>query len=361
MSAVDGIDEFAAKLAGILKEKNAAYGDSFARVPTILAMLYPSVPPEVLENILFTARILDKLGRIAQDPLGAGEDAYLDTAGYAMMGANGQRLKREGKAKPGISVDSIYDEPGDGEAPSSAPAVVPASVWVIKRETEGGPLFLCTFDAGRPEWAPSEEHAVRYLSRRAADLALAEHLPAEPSAEDSPTVEEAKDGFEGSGRIKRDVWPFVVVHASATGWYLKHTGWGDKLFNTYGGGCWYSDERDATAFPSSEAAIAYLRRQAELNGAAPVGIPPAKVDANKGVPSVVRTGSVLGRPHTSHRVSDDGWVVCRNGRYLNCQGNAWELFPDWGTQFPTKVGAECAARQIDPETGKVGAKAASCE
>lgn len=94
MSAVDGIDEFAAQLAGILKEKNAAYGDSFARVPTILAMLYPNVAPEVLENILFTARILDKLGRIAQDPLGAGEDAYLDTAGYAMMGANGQRLKR---------------------------------------------------------------------------------------------------------------------------------------------------------------------------------------------------------------------------------------------------------------------------
>lgn len=99
MSAVDGIDEFAAQLAGILKEKNAAYGDSFARVPTILAMLYPSVPPEVLENILFTARILDKLGRIAQDPLGAGEDAYLDTAGYAVMGANGQRLKRAAKQR----------------------------------------------------------------------------------------------------------------------------------------------------------------------------------------------------------------------------------------------------------------------
>lgn len=108
MSAVDGIDEFAAQLAGVLKEKNAAYGDSFARVPTILAMLYPSVPPEVLENILFTARIQDKLGRIAKDPLAAGEDAYLDVAGYAMMMANWQRLKREAKAlTEDTSVDAL--------------------------------------------------------------------------------------------------------------------------------------------------------------------------------------------------------------------------------------------------------------
>jgi hypothetical protein len=161
-------------------------------VPTMLAMLYPNVAPEVLENILFTARILDKLGRIAQDPLGAGEDAYLDTAGYAMLGANGQRLKREAKPK-----------------------------------------------------------------------------------EAAPTV---------------------------------------------------------SVVPAAELC---LRRR-------------------EGSPHVVQTGSIIERPHTSHRVSGDGWVVCRNGRYLNCHENAWVLFPDWGTQFPTKVGAEYAARQIDPETGKIG-------
>ncbi len=367
MSAVDGIDEFAAKLAGILKEKNAAYGDSFARVPTILAGMYQDVPPETLEGILFNARIQDKLGRIAQDPLAAGEDAYLDLAGYALLMANVQRLKRAAKAAT---------EP-------TAPRT--------------GVMFV-------------GDDAVEYA------------MPAEASPPSEP-----------NGRIKRDIWPFVVVHATKTGWYLKHTGWNGELFNAYAGGCWHMDERDATAFPSEEAAIAYLRRQAELNAVPPGGTvpsaepkaeapkpepvvapadcnrterwlirrtadgkllqwgfttreaadrfianyttgdlasalraavdapkaeppakaePPSKVDANNGVPSVVRTGSVLGRPHTSHRVSDDGWVVCRNGRYLNCHGNAWELFPDWGTQFPTKVGAECAARQIDPETGK---------
>ena len=102
MSAVDGIDEFAAKLAGILKEKNAAYGDSFARVPTILAGMYTDVPPETLEAILFNARIQDKLGRIAKDPLAAGEDAYLDLAGYALLMANVQRLRREGAQEPKV-------------------------------------------------------------------------------------------------------------------------------------------------------------------------------------------------------------------------------------------------------------------
>lgn len=125
MSAVDGIDEFAAQLAGILKEKNAAYGDSFARVPTILADMYKGVPPETLEGILFTARILDKLGRIAQDPLGAGEDAYLDLAGYAMMMANMQRLKREAKAATGVMYlgdEAIEYRMPDGEPKAEAPS-----------------------------------------------------------------------------------------------------------------------------------------------------------------------------------------------------------------------------------------------
>ncbi len=351
MSAVDGIDEFAAKLAGILKEKNAAYGDSFARVPTILAGMYQGVPPETLEGILFNARIQDKLGRIAKDPLAAGEDAYLDLAGYALLMANVQRLKREAK-------------PNGAPTVSDVPAVVPATEWVIKRHAEGRTLYLCTFDAGRPEWSPSEERAIRYLSRRAADIALAGHLPAEPSAE---VEAKAEPPSEPNGRIKRDILPYVKVSEWPTGWYLSCLkgvqGADTMFFNAYAGGFWGPDRCNATSFPSADAAEAYLRKQAELNGAAPVGIPPAKVDANKGVPSVVRTGSVLARPHTSHRVSDDGWVVCRNGRYLNCHRNAWELFPDWATQFPSEEAAEVIAKKV--RTGTIVAhrtgERASCE
>lgn len=316
MRAVDGIDEFAAKLAGILKEKNAAYGDSFARVPTMLETLFPDVPPETLGNILFFARIFDKAGRITQDPLAAGEDAYLDLAGYALLMANVQRLKREGKPKGAPTVSDV-------------PAVVPATEWVIKRHAEGRTLYLCTFDAGRPEWSPSEERAIRYLSRRAADIALAEHLPAEPSAK---VEAKAEPPSEPNGRIKRDMANAEVTQ-EPTGWYLVCFEGRDRQFFNDFGGFWAHDIRDATSFLSREAAELCLRRR-------------------EGSPHVVQTGSIIGRPHTSHRVSDDGWVVCRNGRYLNCHGNAWELFPDWGTQFPTKVGAEYAARQIDPETGK---------
>lgn len=180
MSAVDGIDEFAAQLAGILKEKNAAYGDSFARVPTILAMLYPNVPPEVLENILFTARILDKLGRIAQDPLGAGEDAYLDTAGYAMMGANGQRLKREAKAKPGLNIDSIYDEPDDNEALNEPNGRIKRDMANAEVTQEPTGWYIVCFE-GRDRqffndfggrWVHDIRDATSFLSQEAAESCL---------------------------------------------------------------------------------------------------------------------------------------------------------------------------------------------
>jgi hypothetical protein len=217
MSAVDGIDEFAAKLAGILKEKNAAYGDSFARVPTILAGMYQDVPPETLEGILFNARIQDKLGRIAKDPLAAGEDAYLDLAGYALLMANVQRLKREAKA-----------------------ATEPTS-------PRTGVMFV-------------GDEAVEYA------------MPAEASPPSEP-----------NGRINRDILPYVKVSEWPTGWYLsclKGVQCADTMFfNAYAGGFWGPDRCNATSFPSADAAEAYLRKQAELNGAAPVGIPPAKVDA----------------------------------------------------------------------------------
>ncbi len=188
MSAVDGIDEFAAQLAGILKKKNAAYGDSFARVPTILAGMYKDVPPETLEGILFNARIQDKLGRIAKDPLAAGEDAYMDLAGYALLMANVQRLKREAKA-----------------------ATVKESL-----------------------------------------AAEAAEVPSEPN-----------------GRIKRDILPYVKASEWPTGWYLCCLqGSKTMFFNAYAGGFWMPDRRNATAFPSEEAAGEYLRKQGELNEAA---------------------------------------------------------------------------------------------
>jgi hypothetical protein len=282
MSAVDGIDEFAAKLAGILKEKNAAYGDSFARVPTILAGMYQDVPPETLEGILFNARIQDKLGRIAQDPLGAGEDAFLDLAGYALLQANVQRLKREAKPKAA--------EPKSADI-SVWPHVIEWSPkrWVVRRAGPrgcAGVEYLCTsdntwrwagYDAATvfPTWDAAEKARgdvpVRTFVHGDADLAAA-------TVKDSLTVEEAKaePPIEPNGRIKRDILPYVKVSECPTGWYLSCLkgvqGADTMFFNAYAGGFWGPDRRNATSFPSADAAEAYLRKQAELNGSVKIQV-----------------------------------------------------------------------------------------
>lgn len=262
MSAVDGIDEFAAQLAGILKEKNAAYGDSFARVPTILAMLYPGVQPEVLENILFTARILDKLGRIAQDPLAAGEDAYLDVAGYAMMMANWQRLKRAAKVAtvkepkadvPRAGVMFVGDEAVHYDMPAEAPSepkaafepvVAPADCnrterWLIRRNADGKLL----------QWVfTTREAAGRFIANYvtgdlASALRAAVDVPSEPN-----------------GRIKRDMANAEVTQ-EPTGWYIVCFEGRDRQFFNDFGGFWTHDIRDATSFLSQEAVELCLRRR----------------------------------------------------------------------------------------------------
>lgn len=254
MSAVDGIDEFAAKLAGILKEKNAAYGDAFARAPGLLAPLFPEVPEETIGNILFFARIFDKAGRITQDPLGAGEDAFLDLAGYAMLMANVQRLKR---AKPKAEAPS---EP----KPDFEPVISPANRterWLIRRTADGTVL----------QWV--------FTTREAADRFIANYVTGDLASALRAAVEAPS---EPNGRIKRDILPYVKASEWPTGWYLiRRAGSETLLFNAYAGGFWTKDTRDATAFPSAEAATAYLRRQAELNAVPPGGtVPPAEPKAD---------------------------------------------------------------------------------
>lgn len=251
MSAVDGIDEFAAQLAGILKEKNAAYGDSFARVPTILAMLYPSVPPEVLENILFTARILDKLGRIAQDPLAAGEDAYLDVAGYALLMANVQRLKRDiglrlvplgDLRRPRAGVMFVGDEAVRYDMPAEAPSEPNGR---IKRDMANAEVtqeptgwYIVCFE-GRDRqffndfggfWTHDIRDATSFLSREAAASC---HIKRETYAVRVGSVDDRPDQ-----RVSDDGW---VVECGCM--YLE-----------LARNAWVSYPDWATQFPSEEAA-----------------------------------------------------------------------------------------------------------
>lgn len=75
------------KLVGrMVDKKNLAYGNSFQNVGRIMEVLFPSgISNDQIGIALAIVRILDKLGRIANDPTAFGEDPWLDIAGYAIL------------------------------------------------------------------------------------------------------------------------------------------------------------------------------------------------------------------------------------------------------------------------------------
>ncbi|MEE8583798.1 MAG: hypothetical protein V3T83_02995, partial [Acidobacteriota bacterium] len=77
------------RLAGLLREKSRAYGDSFGASGEFLRILWPDgIPPESYPDVLAIVRIFDKLKRAAAGHRGAfGEDPFDDIAGYALLQA----------------------------------------------------------------------------------------------------------------------------------------------------------------------------------------------------------------------------------------------------------------------------------
>lgn len=73
-------------IGALVDEKNAAYGDSFARAGKIMQILYPEgVGAHQLDDALAIIRVLDKLFRIATKKDAFGEDPWRDIAGYAIL------------------------------------------------------------------------------------------------------------------------------------------------------------------------------------------------------------------------------------------------------------------------------------
>ena len=71
----------------IVKEKQAAYGDSFGKSGECLRQMYPDgIKPEQYDDLLTIARMLDKLFRIATDPGAFAENPYQDIVGYGLLG-----------------------------------------------------------------------------------------------------------------------------------------------------------------------------------------------------------------------------------------------------------------------------------
>lgn len=80
--------EIATGVGALVAEKNAAYGDSFAKCGDFLRLLYPDgIRPEQYGDALALVRIFDKQMRIATDKDALGESPYMDIAGYGILGA----------------------------------------------------------------------------------------------------------------------------------------------------------------------------------------------------------------------------------------------------------------------------------
>lgn len=74
------------KIGSIVDQKNKAYGNSFQNAGRIMEVLFPSgIPKEKLDLALVLVRVIDKLGRIANEQHAFNEDPWLDIAGYAIL------------------------------------------------------------------------------------------------------------------------------------------------------------------------------------------------------------------------------------------------------------------------------------
>ena len=86
VSPVSKWHPIAESIAATVAEKNAAYGDSFARSGEVMAVLYPhGIAPEQMADALAVVRVVDKLFRIATDRDALGESPWRDIAGYALL------------------------------------------------------------------------------------------------------------------------------------------------------------------------------------------------------------------------------------------------------------------------------------
>jgi hypothetical protein len=78
----------ATEIADLTADKNAAYGDAFAKSGDFLRLLYPDgIRPEQYGDALALVRIFDKQMRVANRKDAFGENPYRDIAGYGLLGA----------------------------------------------------------------------------------------------------------------------------------------------------------------------------------------------------------------------------------------------------------------------------------
>ncbi|MDF2722120.1 MAG: hypothetical protein K0Q59_1795 [Paenibacillus sp.] len=87
--AVTPFERIGKEVGALVAEKNAAYGDSFAKSGAFLRLLYPNgIGPDQYADSLCVIRIFDKLMRIATRKGAFGESPYRDIVGYGILGVH---------------------------------------------------------------------------------------------------------------------------------------------------------------------------------------------------------------------------------------------------------------------------------
>ena len=86
-------EQLALEIAGLVKAKQLAYGDSFGKSGEIMRVLYPNgISIDQIDQSLTVVRVLDKLFRIANEPDAFGESPWADIVGYGLL-AEARRVR----------------------------------------------------------------------------------------------------------------------------------------------------------------------------------------------------------------------------------------------------------------------------
>lgn len=104
-------EAIALEIGALVAKKNKAYGDSYSNTGKHLALLYPNgVKVEQYTYLLLTARILDKLSRLAQGQL---EDTLEDLTGYPLVALKHYRDELLALDKAAEAIDSVVHSPSN--------------------------------------------------------------------------------------------------------------------------------------------------------------------------------------------------------------------------------------------------------
>lgn len=133
----------------LLREKNAAYGNSFEESEKVLKVLFPDgVPVEKYQDFLTITRIIDKLFRIATDKNAFSEDPWRDIAGYAILSLWSQQEARQFKFAGTTTGRLSADHPNEANGPHDASKVKrinPEFVCIRDENCEGPDCEGCRF------------------------------------------------------------------------------------------------------------------------------------------------------------------------------------------------------------------------